>query len=170
MNDHIAKPVDPEDLFEALARWLEHSGLEQTLPVVSEITAYSAPPTRLEPPRSYLIDYATLMQRFDGREEFIAKLMRSALDFYKEVPQQLEQMIVQSDFAGIERISHSLKSTGGNLMAQELSALAQQTNIAARQGNATSLETADALHYMLIDLLAECSQWLEIYSQKTDLK
>ena len=170
MNDHIAKPVDPEDLFEALVRWLQHSGLEQNPPPGPETLTSPVPPPRPDDTRSRLIDYTTLMQRFDGREEFVAKLMRSALDYYQDAPQRLEQLIAHRDFAGIERISHSLKSTGGNLVAADLTILAQQTNAAARLEDAATLEIAEALHRMLIDLLTECSQWLETNHQKTEIR
>ena len=69
--------------------------------------------------------------------------------------------VVSGDYEGIGHIAHSLKSTGGNLMAHDLRELAQQVNIAVRQQQPETLELARALQDELEKLLQECANWLQ---------
>ena len=160
MNDHVAKPVDPEKLFEALVRWLDLSGERWFSPQ----EAASSPSTaRVSPDNAPVgsIDWTALSQRLKGRSEFMERLVHSAFDFYRETPAELEKCITTEDYEGIGRIAHSLKSTGGNLMAHDLRDLAQQVNVAVRQQQPEIQKLARALQAALKTLLQECADWLK---------
>lgn len=63
--------------------------------------------------------------------------------------------------AGIGRVAHGLKSTGGNLMARRLRDTARQTDLEIRNNNADEvLRLAGELHGLLDALLAESRRWL----------
>ena len=156
MNDHVAKPVDPEKLFEALVRWLDLSEGRWFSPQEAGLL----PPASGEPPVG-CVDWDGLSRRLKGRQEFMVRLVRSATDFYQKTPTELANCIAAGDYEGIGHIAHSLKSTGGNLMAHDLRELAQQVNIAVRQQQPETLELARALQDELEKLLQECANWLQ---------
>ena len=163
MNDHIAKPVDPEALFDALVRWLSQSGIhwqpESFAPRNAPTDGASA---SLEKRGTDIIDYDGLLRRFDGRGEFVARLVSSALDYYTNAPMELDTLITAGDFAGIGRIAHGLKGTSGNLMAARLRDLAQRTQTAVQTGAPDALDSARELRNALDTMLNECRQWLTI--------
>lgn len=107
-----------------------------------------------------MIDWPALEQRFSGRNDFIAKLLRSTLDHYRDAPSRLELGIANADLDSIGQIAHGLKSTGGNLMAARVQSIAQQTDAAIRRHDDASLELARLLRDALLALLDEAEQRL----------
>lgn len=108
-----------------------------------------------------MIDHNQLMKRFSGRKEFIAKLIRSALDHYRDTPGELIRCVEAGDLDGISRIAHGLKSTGGNLMAQRLRDEAQRAQTAGDNKDPAALDAGRELCATLGELLDECRQWLD---------
>ena len=160
MNDHVAKPVEPEKLFEALLRWLDLSG-ERWFSPQDEATRPEASGTSADSEPDGCIDWEGLSRRLKGRSEFMLRLVRAAFDFYQQTPEELDNCIATGDYEGIGRIAHSLKSTGGNLMANKLRDLAQQVNVSVRQQQPETLELARDLQAALCELMSECASWLQ---------
>ena len=107
------------------------------------------------------MDWQGLEQRYAGRTEFIGKLLRATIDFFRDTPRQLAQLISNNDFDGIGRIAHGLKSTGANLMALPLREVAQRTELLVRRLDPDGLEQAGELRTILSLVLAEGESWLE---------
>ena len=165
MNDHIPKPVNPGELYAVLLRWLRLSGVERLPPIAPEARGV-APAVDREGGDSgvgadTVIDWPALEARFADRLDFAAKLLNSALDYYADTPAELERCIAVGDLAGIGRVAHGLKSTGGNLMARRLRDTARQTDLEIQHHNADeALRLAGELHGLLDALLAESRRWL----------
>ncbi len=88
-------------------------------------------------------------------------LEADALDYYADTPDELDRCIGVGDLAGIARIAHGLKSTGGNLMARRLRDTARQTDQEVQHHNADeALRLAGELRGLLGALLAESRHWL----------
>ena len=170
MNDHVPKPVDPQELYAVLLRWLRLSGVER-LPQVALEARVVAPSVGTEGGDSgadvdTVIDWPAFEARFADRLDFAAKLLRSALDYYADTPDELARCIAVGDLAGIGRVAHGLKSTGGNLMARRLRDTARQTDLEIQHHNADeALRLAGELHGLLATLLAESRCWLAALSE-----
>jgi len=131
MNDHIAKPIDPDQLFGVLLRWITHNG--DAAVDGTAIARPSAPP----PPIDIVIPgvdvrsglrrtgsnakrYKTLLSRFAQQEAGAVDTMRTAL--------------AMGDAATAERAAHSLKGAAGTLGAAALSSIAGEAETAIRLG------------------------------------
>jgi two-component system sensor histidine kinase/response regulator len=167
MNDHVVKPVDPARLYEAIEHWLSLSGIEQRSPV-SGFSVASSQSSEIDSASDCVIDWPALEQRSSGRQDFICKLVRSALDYYRNTPEELARTIAAEDFDEIGRIAHGLKSTGGNLIARQVMNIAQQTDAAARRNDSTALLLARDLSVALTAMLTEGRRWLEMRNSGDD--
>ncbi len=125
MDDYVSKPVKSEDLDEVLKRWVFRSD------------APDAPLLALDAETS--IDYAVLeglreLQQ-DGEPDFLVELIEL---FLNGIPPQLTALreAIQRDDAGtIERISHALKGSCGNMGARQMVTLCAKLQDAGSSGN-----------------------------------
>ena len=133
MNDHIAKPIDPDQLFGVLLRWIKRA--DGRIEVKRATAAQSLKPAG-EPVlaidgidvRSGLTRtggnrgrYETLLRKFAEQQEYTIDSMRNALKI--------------GDEASAERAAHSLKGASGTLGAASLSEAAAGAETAIRTGN-----------------------------------
>lgn len=151
MNDHIAKPVDPEALFNTLLKWLPESrptpaGSKQTVP----------PPAVSKPAENSVTDHG-LRQRLakipDLNPEAGLQLVRGKLEKYQRIlgifvtehgadMQHIHELIAQSDYVAAGKIAHALKGVTGNIGAMPIHFLAADLNTALNQADKAAIEAA----------------------------
>ncbi|CBS91102.1 PAS domain S-box protein [Azospirillum lipoferum] len=131
MNDHVSKPIDPEALYAALARWLKPvRGLGNGLgggtspgtaaaPVVAAVSAAPALPENLP-----ALDLAVARRNVNGN---LALLRRILIDFaatHAGEAARLTAAAREERWKDLLRLSHTLKGTAATIGAMDLSALA----------------------------------------------
>ncbi|MBQ1784970.1 MAG: response regulator [Gammaproteobacteria bacterium] len=127
MNDHIAKPIDPDALFQTLARYLK--------PRLNSDAGNAASAPSIAIPG---IDVAAGLRRVAGNQPLYIKLLRQlARD-----QQGLVSRIRTSDPATAERMAHSLKGVAANIGAVALSELAADVERCYRQHSDSSAALA----------------------------
>ncbi|UCD78176.1 MAG: response regulator, partial [Desulfobacterales bacterium] len=129
MNDHVTKPIDPDQLFAALQKWIkpdkkrardrkqevfiEHSAADQTIPEDDQL------------PRDLPgFDLADGLNRLQGNRKLYRKLLLSFAADYREASNQIRNALDAKDFEHAHSLIHSLKGLAGNLAATELQASA----------------------------------------------
>ncbi len=164
MLEHLAKPVDLELLVAAILRHVSPRPDGAPVPAAEGEEGGEAAPAPVDLALSTeaaaredsgeVIDWTRLEARFNGKRDFVEKLLRTAASSQAESPAKLRAAAQAGNQGDMAFIAHALKGMGGNLMADELRELAARTEAAARAGEAQSTELAEELALAVERLLA----------------
>ena len=137
MNDFLAKPFKPDDLYELVDRWVPEQQAperEITEKVAMAETHGPTPPVDIE-------GFRVIM-----REAGVEEIVEATVDIYlTEAPTIFEQMdgaVRSGDAEGTRRAAHSLKSASGNLRAGRLSDLLQAMEVLGKEGDVEGAQVA----------------------------
>ncbi len=122
MNDHITKPIEPEELYTCLLRWIKPKSDGQT-PAVSiqgsggiaenKKPADAAP---LDFPQSISgIDLEAGLKRMLGNKKLYLKLLRDFQQDSEHFSEQVLAALDNKDMETAQRLVHTLKGVSGNL-------------------------------------------------------
>jgi CheY-like chemotaxis protein len=134
MNGHVTKPIDPDQLFASLQRWIkpveDRAAIPKILPasggapVADSLTGPDqAAPKKDELPDSLPgFDLSAGLARLMGNKRLYRKLL---LDFganYGGVAGEIRETLATRDFKQAHSLVHNLKGLAGNLEAKDLQA------------------------------------------------
>jgi signal transduction histidine kinase/DNA-binding response OmpR family regulator len=129
MNGHVTKPIDPDQLFATLQKWIKSSEkridtLQSDASVKAQAIAEAAPETGELPGSLPGFDLKEGLIRLQGNKKLYHKLL---LDFgtkYTDAAVEIRQALDAGDFEQAHSLVHNLKGLAGNLAATELLAAA----------------------------------------------
>ncbi|MBF0094584.1 MAG: response regulator [Alphaproteobacteria bacterium] len=130
MNDHIAKPIRPKELFDALLRWIPHG--ERNLPDAGAVSDAGT----AELPDMPGIDTADGLSRMGGNAGAYRRLLDKFVDNQARAALDVRQALEAGDTALAVRIAHTLKGVAGNVGATNLHRLAGDLETALIGGRA----------------------------------
>jgi HPt (histidine-containing phosphotransfer) domain-containing protein len=126
MNGHVTKPIDPEQLFTMLLKWIEPRDVstdanptgKSDMPNADE----AAPDMEKDafPPALPGFDLVAGLRRLQGNEKLYAKLLVNFATQYAGLADDIRRAINSGDFVQTHGLVHSLKGMAGNLAAAEL--------------------------------------------------
>ncbi len=152
MNDHITKPVSPERLQDALARWLRIP-VSSTTPDEQQDTL----PDDLRALDS--LDTTRAVHRIGGDAEAYRKQLRRFRTRYADAPDRLAGLLAEGALRAAEEYCHALKGVCGNIGADALFACIATIDAQLKQMNAPGAESLAEMRRLLsrvmddIDLL-----------------
>jgi HPt (histidine-containing phosphotransfer) domain-containing protein len=120
MNDHLAKPIDPDRLFETLLRWVPSRAVATT----AQATGSSAPTGAGNAFVIPGIDTVTALKRSGGNPRRYGSLLTRFADSQSGALSEIRAALTAHDPATARRIVHSLKGASANLGATCLAATA----------------------------------------------
>jgi PAS domain S-box-containing protein len=127
MNGHVAKPIDPDQLFATLQKWIKPSEkraqVQQPEVPVERLESDQAEPDEEQLPESLPgFDLSAGLERLRGNKRLFRKLL---LDFgakYTQVASEIREALDAKDFEHTHSLVHNLKGLAGNLAAIDLQA------------------------------------------------
>ncbi|MBF0340995.1 MAG: response regulator [Magnetococcales bacterium] len=133
MQDHIAKPVDPEAMYATLARWIKPA-TPQPLPELREggaaLSESSAPLSLVIPG----VDTRAGLRRMRGNLDGYVGLVSRFLANQRGVALSIRHALAGADLATAERLAHTLKGVAATIGANELADKASRVESAIRAG------------------------------------
>ena len=159
MNDHIAKPIDPETLWNVLLRWLPDPGQQAAVPP-PEADVRPAEQPRLEPIEG--IDVAQGLLRAFGREGLYRSVLQKFVTGQGQFRAEFAAAVTRSDWLTAERLAHSLKGNAAQIAAERLARQAAALELGCRAQD-DGLLNSDAwiqLGESLPGLITAISTWL----------
>jgi CheY-like chemotaxis protein len=127
MNGHVAKPIDPDQLFSTLQKWIKPSekrvqGQQPEVPA-EQSESDKAATAKDELPESLPgFDLPAGLERLRGNKRLYRKLL---LDFgatYTGVAGEIDKALDSKDLKQAHSLIHNLKGLAGNLAATDLQA------------------------------------------------
>ncbi|MDJ0720491.1 MAG: transporter substrate-binding domain-containing protein [Desulfobacterales bacterium] len=125
MNGHVTKPIDPDQLFAALQKWIEGPATPSepprgTAPALPAAAASDELPAELSG-----FDLAAGLKRLQGNRALYRKLIIDLAASYQDTPDRIRKALAAGDLGACHQLVHSLKGAAGNLAAERLHAAAQ---------------------------------------------
>jgi HPt (histidine-containing phosphotransfer) domain-containing protein len=171
MNDHVTKPIDPQQLFTTLQQWIRpakdraESSIAQnekpasgssdgSAPItepVPESKAGSTAPDKL-PQTMPGFDLSAGRQRLQGNERLYKKLLQDFAANYATTPAEIQTALENGDMNQAHHLIHSLKGVSANLGATDLQAAAVKMENLVKPGKQKQPPSAQLLSAKLADL------------------
>ncbi len=125
MNDHVTKPIDPDQLFGALVKWI----MPNKGPIEDRPAAEAEPAEKISvetelPDTLKGFDLAEGLNRLQGNRSLYRKLILQFAESCRESIGRIEKSIQAGDQKEIMQLAHSIKGSAGNLAAKGVQAAA----------------------------------------------
>lgn len=144
-NDIITKPIDVENMFAIIAKWLK--GEPSASPKAK------APADGRSLPQLKGIQAEQALNRLDGKTPILLQMLRTFVRSYADYPQRVRQTLDAGNEKELHRMVHSLKGAAGNLAADRLFAAVDELEIGLFAGQVHKL--SDEKWGAVFDALSE---------------
>ena len=118
MNDHIAKPIVPKDLFSALERWIKP--MNRTAASAPEQTVSKSEDVTVDIPEMLGIDVNAGLKRVANNKKLYRNILVKFHDNYTETTSEIKAAYEAGDMELAHRLAHTIKGVSGNIAALEL--------------------------------------------------
>jgi signal transduction histidine kinase/DNA-binding response OmpR family regulator/HPt (histidine-containing phosphotransfer) domain-containing protein len=137
MNDHVTKPIDPDDLFAALLRWIGPGEREASGVVAPERSRKETEPFPDELPG---ISIASGLKRVGGNKKLYRKLLSQYRASQEDAVEKIRAALQGGDVETATRLAHTVKGVSGNLGAEALYHVSAALEKAIKEGDGDSLD------------------------------
>ncbi|HEU6437212.1 MAG TPA: response regulator [Nitratidesulfovibrio sp.] len=133
MNDHVAKPIDPDDLFAALIRWLPKRGDSPATPHPAPASSTPPPdPASAQEDARHILDPEAGLRRVLGKQGTYHTLLHRFVSQHADAATRIAGFIASGDGTSATREAHTLKGVAGTLGARNVQARAAELEAALR--------------------------------------
>jgi CheY-like chemotaxis protein len=152
MNDHVAKPIEPQDLYRSLLKWIR-----PRVATGRSAHHHTAPAVLVELPDIAGLDQASGLSRVLGKKQVYLSMLRKFLAGQQSFAHDMQSALDSSDWARAERLAHTLKSVAGNisLTSVQQAAAALEAAIHQRHAHGGILAQIQACDALLAPVLTE---------------
>ncbi len=160
MVDFVTKPIEPQELWNALLRWIapREAPAAAPVPALRNAAAPAAPAAEgtheALPQRIEGLDLAAGLRRVLGKPARYLAMLRGFAAGQAGVPRQIAAALAVGDRATAERLAHTLKGLAGNIGAGALQQAAAELEKAIGDGTPEAAPFAALEHALLLQLAA----------------
>jgi signal transduction histidine kinase/CheY-like chemotaxis protein/HPt (histidine-containing phosphotransfer) domain-containing protein len=147
MNDHIAKPIDPDNLWKVLTHWLGDAGRNE----VVAVTVQPTKSTLAVPVGIHGLNTEIGLKNMMGQTPLYLDILRKFCTAQKDVGRTIQSLLATGERQQAERLAHTLKGVAGTIGAKQIEAIAYEIEEALRRDQ--PLETVSVSVEQLIPLL-----------------
>jgi PAS domain S-box-containing protein len=132
MNDHVAKPIEPDKLFKTLAQWISTREGDTPQPAIQKTVATET--TQVLPKHLEGIDIDEGLRRVGGNPKLYRKLLVEFSQDHREDVNAIRKALDQKDLETAQRIAHTIKGVSGSIGAADLHRDAESLDAALKEG------------------------------------
>jgi len=140
MNDHVTKPIDPDELFNSLLQWVKPGAREIPAHLAEKLKTDETPEKEVPLPESPDIDVESGLGRVGGNEKLYRNLLVKFYKEYADSTQQIKDALAKEDTELGTRLAHTVKGVAGNLGAKDLQAAGADLESAIKNNNLENIE------------------------------
>jgi two-component system sensor histidine kinase/response regulator len=138
MNAHLSKPIEPDELWRALRRWVRPRTGPWTLPAfrtepVIDAAQAKQPPDDILPQAIAGLDMEAGLRCVLGNKTFYISMLRKFCAGQRDFAAQFGSAIAGGDAETAERLAHTLTGVSGNIGAKDVSAAAEALSGVVRE-------------------------------------
>lgn len=134
MNDFLPKPIDPDELWGTLTRWLPpRRGVPPEPAAASDAPDVPDATHRLQGWQAAGIDVDNALPRFLGRADVLERALAHLLDQHATAPETLAELLAQGQRGAALNVTHALKGSAATVGACRLVQGCQQLEVQLRQ-------------------------------------
>jgi len=158
MNDHVAKPIEPEALWKSLLLWIDP---QHIAPITTEINPLIKQDVEL-PSDINGLDMTNGLRRVLGKKSLYLSMLRKFISGQKSIISEISNALTTDNYALAERLAHTLKGIAGNIGATELQQLVASIEVSIKKHHSIEAITPllDDLFLPLMALITELEQKL----------
>ncbi|MBD2393622.1 PAS domain S-box protein [Cyanobacterium aponinum FACHB-4101] len=161
MNDHITKPINPNQLKETLMQWLPQNKIQSGETNQSSSTFKCNQNEDIHIPPLPEINIENALQRLVGNKELYLRLLKQFTSHNIGKKELIISAIAKNDYRKTREIVHSIKGTAGNIGAENLFNIAQELESALRQEDIEKIPSLAEKFYLSFDLVINSLKKLE---------
>jgi CheY-like chemotaxis protein len=133
MNDHVTKPIDPDELFSALVRWIRPG--ERAMPDAESRCEIPVEKGELILPSELPgISICSGLERVGRNQPLYVKLLCKFRESQQNAVSEIKATLQSGDRETAGRLAHTVKGVSGNLGAESLYRAAAQLEKAIKEG------------------------------------
>ncbi len=132
MNDHITKPIDPDQLYATLARWLPRRRATDPQMTSATDSVAASELAILAPLVARGIDVDSGLARYLNRTSFYISVLRGFVSEYGAAVPRLKELHAAAAREDIFRLAHTLKANAEGIGASALAEAARSVEDTAR--------------------------------------
>jgi len=133
MDDHVTKPIDPDELIAALVEWIKPGKREMSEGACESLIGKREVEDIL-PAELPGISIASGLGRVGGNKQLYAKLLCKFKEGQEKAVEQIEAALQSGDVETAARLAHTVKGVSGNLGGDSLYRAAAELEKAIKEG------------------------------------
>ncbi|MBJ7551043.1 response regulator [Marinomonas ostreistagni] len=167
MNDHISKPINLEQMFITMERWMPKSKVatpHEFPDVTTEVAPTDNSGLQDLPDHITNIDFVVGLQHTQTLGLYV-RLLKRFIKAQADFPEQLETMMKQQQYQTATRLAHTLKGNSATLGMTQLSKLSSDLEMQIEQRLPTD-DTITQLKSELEAILKGLQEWQDQYVEE----